>query len=33
MSAAEIIEALGRLDTLTRRLRAEFPLEREQDER
>jgi uncharacterized protein YabN with tetrapyrrole methylase and pyrophosphatase domain len=33
MSAAEITEALGRLDTLTRRLRAECPWDREQDER
>jgi len=33
MSAAEITEALGRLDALTRRLRAECPWDREQDER
>ncbi len=33
MSRPEIIEALGRLDDLTRRLRAECPWDREQDER
>ncbi len=33
MSAAEISEALGHLDALTRRLRAECPWDREQDER
>jgi uncharacterized protein YabN with tetrapyrrole methylase and pyrophosphatase domain len=33
MSAAEITEALGRLDALTRRLRTECPWDREQDER
>ena len=33
MSAAEIVEALGRLDDLTRRLRTECPWDREQDER
>ena len=32
-TAAEITEALGRLDELTRRLRAECPWDREQDER
>jgi ATP diphosphatase len=30
---AEIVEALRRLDALTRRLRAECPWDREQDER
>ena len=33
MSSAEITEALGRLDELTRRLRVECPWDREQDER
>jgi uncharacterized protein YabN with tetrapyrrole methylase and pyrophosphatase domain len=33
LSAAEISEALGHLDALTRRLRAECPWDREQDER
>ncbi len=33
MSRPEITEALGRLDDLTRRLRAECPWDREQDER
>jgi uncharacterized protein YabN with tetrapyrrole methylase and pyrophosphatase domain len=33
LSAAAISEALGRLDTLTRRLRRECPWDREQDER
>jgi MazG family protein len=33
MSAAEITAALGRLDELTRRLRAQCPWDREQDER
>ncbi len=33
MSHTEIIEALGRLDELTRRLRVECPWDREQDER
>ncbi|MEA2231067.1 MAG: nucleoside triphosphate diphosphatase [Solirubrobacteraceae bacterium] len=33
MSAPEITAALGRLDDLTRRLRAECPWDREQDER
>jgi uncharacterized protein YabN with tetrapyrrole methylase and pyrophosphatase domain len=32
-TSAEITEALGRLDELTRRLRAECPWDREQDER
>jgi uncharacterized protein YabN with tetrapyrrole methylase and pyrophosphatase domain len=32
-TAAEITEALGRLDALTRRLRVECPWDREQDER
>src|SRR5579884_723368 len=33
MARAEIVEALGRLDELTRRLRRECPWDREQDER
>src|SRR5579884_2373347 len=33
MARAEIVEALGRLDDLTRRLRRECPWDREQDER
>ena len=33
MSRPEIVDALGRLDDLTRRLRVECPWDREQDER